>query len=85
MAQTALGDVIDELADLIDRHYVFPEAARRIASQLREHRFPVDDPETLAAAVKPFLRGHDGHLNLIYRTATSEPDDPARTDFNDPE
>ena len=78
-------DVVSALARTIEEQYVFPEVARRIADELRSRTFRYDGPDSLADEVRAFLRTHDRHLSLIWRSATAPEDGPARTDLDDPE
>ena len=78
-------DVVSALARTIEEQYVFPEAGRRIADELRSRSFRYDGPRSLADEVRDFLRTHDRHLSLIWRSAIAPEDGPARTDLDDPE
>ncbi len=79
------NDVVTALARLLEDRYVFPDAAERIAKDLRSRAFPDGDPKSFADDVRTYLHTHDRHLSLIWRSATAPEDGPARTDINDPE
>lgn len=78
-------DVSEALARTIEEQYIFPDAAEKIAKELRSRTFHDEDPKSLADDVRAYLRTHDRHLSLIWRSATAPEDGPARTDINDPE
>jgi C-terminal processing protease CtpA/Prc len=79
-----LDPVVAELADKIEELYVFPEAGKRIAEELRVRPRTAEDPEAFAADVKQFLRGYDAHLSLLWLPARANAEGPARPDLNDP-
>lgn len=76
--------ILDSLARTIEEQYIFPDAAGRICAELRSREFAHADPQALADDVRSYLRTHDRHLSLIWRSAASPEAGPARTDFNDP-
>ena len=53
--------IIAKAAEKIEELYVYPEAAGRIAAQLRARPATAQTPAEFAADIKQFLRGFDGH------------------------
>ncbi len=67
--------IIEQLASLIDRHYVFEQAARRISGRLRREPPPAsavtgragDDRAALAEALTALLRPSDAHFKVRWQ------------------
>jgi len=82
----ALEAAIEELASVVEQHYVFPEPAHAMAENLRarlwQGAYELPDLDALAARLTSDLRGvqHDLHLSVVRLPprAVAEPDPAAR-------
>ncbi|GIG59676.1 hypothetical protein Lfu02_40480 [Longispora fulva] len=77
-------EVVTELADKIEKLYVFPEEAKRIADELRSRPLTARTPEALVAELQPYLRAQDGHLGLVWLPDSATADRRARPNLMDP-
>ena len=77
--------IVTQLAEKIEELYVYPEAAGRIAAQLRARPATAQTPAEFATEIKQFLRGFDGHLSLSCRPDESAAHHPSRPKLSDPE
>jgi hypothetical protein len=66
--------IVGALAGLIDRHYVFAPAARRIAGQLRQEPPPYSggDRAAFAESLTALLRPRDGHFKVRWQADQAE-------------
>src|SRR5215470_5909434 len=81
MDEAAIARIVGQVCELVEAHYVFPDAAeevsRVLAEGLADGRYP-GDAASLAVAVTADLQSVNGdkHLRLLYRQGTIPPRTP---------
>jgi len=85
MTRAAVRNAVNELADLLEDYYVFPEHATRYANHLRTRLAAgayddLTDPQALASSLQAELRGvhQDAHLRINLTEVAARQPNPMR-------